>query len=189
DPHHPHAFDSLSFAQLAVCNWQEVARLAQPAEDALRGNGAPPSLTYPLYYFGNQAYQLTAARAYLQANCPPVRAPLPACTAVDLNGLTRGWRPGVLAHRPAPVQVLYLGYPGTTGAGFIDYVLADATVLPLDQQPIFAETIVHLPDCYHPNDTTRSLSAVPDRAELGLPAGAFVFCCFNQSHKISAASF
>jgi predicted O-linked N-acetylglucosamine transferase (SPINDLY family) len=274
DPHHPHAFDSLSFAQLSVCNWEAVARLAPQAEGVLRGNAGPASLVYPLYYFGNQAYQLTAARAYLQANCPPVRAPLPARAAsepsrlriaylssdfrfhpvataivellerhdrsrfellgvslgrddaseirarivrafdafhdvaahgdraiaellrrlgvhiaVDLNGLTRGWRPGVLAHRPAPVQVLYLGYPGTTGADFVDYVLADATVLPLEQQPFFAETIVHLPDCYHPNDTTRRLSAAPDRAELGLPAGAFVFCCFNQSHKISAASF
>src|SRR5262249_18292558 len=90
--------------------------------------------------------------------------------AVDLNGLTRGGRPGVLARRPAPIQVGYLGYPGTTGAGFIDYILADTTVLPLDQQPFFAETIVHLPDCYHPNDTTRSLSAIGHRTELGLPA-------------------
>jgi protein O-GlcNAc transferase len=274
DPHDPRAFDSLSFAHLTICNWEEVARLAPHAENGLRGNGGPASLTYPLYYFGNEAYQLAAARAYLKANCPPVRAPLPARSAsqpnklriaylssdfrfhpvataiaellerhdrasfeivgvsfgrddgseirsrivqafdsfhdavdksarevaellrgldvhiaVDLNGVTRGWRPDVLAHRGAPIQVLYLGYPGTTGAPFIDYVLADATVLPLDQQPFFAETIVHLPDCYHPNDTTRSLSAAPERSELGLPPGAFVFCCFNQSHKISAANF
>jgi protein O-GlcNAc transferase len=109
--------------------------------------------------------------------------------AVDLNGMTRGFRPGVLARRPAPIQVTYLGCPGTTGVDFIDYILADATVLPLDQQPFFTETIVHLPDCYHPNDTTRSLSATPDRAHFGLPEGGFVFCCANQSHKISAASF
>src|SRR5262249_4399706 len=109
--------------------------------------------------------------------------------AVDLNGLTRGWRPGVLAYRPAPVQVVYLGYPGTTGADFIDYVLADATVLPLEQQPFFTETIVHLPDCYHPNDTTRVAAQTPERSALGLPDDAFVFCCFNQSHKIAEASF
>jgi protein O-GlcNAc transferase len=274
DPRHPHAFDSLSLAHLSVCNWEELARLSAHAEKALRGDAGPKSLVYPLYYFGNQAYQLSAARAYLKTHCPPVRAPLPARPtrepnklriaylssdfrfhpvstaivellerhdrsrfeiigvsfgrdddseirsrivrafdgfhevadksageiaemlrgldvhiAVDLNGITRGWRPDVLAHRPAPIQVVYLGYPGTTGADFIDYILADATVLPLDQQPFFAETIVHLPDCYHPNDTTRSLSAAPERSELGLPPDAFVFCCFNQSHKISAASF
>src|SRR5262249_179416 len=109
--------------------------------------------------------------------------------AVDLNGITRGSRLEVLAYRSAPIQVTYLGYPGTTGADFVDYILADPIVLPLDQQPFFAETIVHLPDCYHPNDTTRVLSAVPERTELGLPPDAFVFCSFNQSHKIGAASF
>src|SRR5262249_33754484 len=274
DPRHPHAFDSLSFAQLSVCNWEEVARLAQHAENGLRRNAEPASLVYPLYVFGNQGYQLTAARAYLKANCPPARAPVPTRAssqpdklrvaylssdfrfhpvstaivellerhdhtqfeivgvsfgrddasairsrivrafdafhdvaddgarevaellrrldvhiAADLNGITRGSRPEVLAPRPGPVQVADLGYPGTTGADFIDYILADATVLPLDQQPLFAETIVHLPDCYHPNDTKRSLSAVPDRTALGLPADGFVFCCFNQSHKVGAASF
>jgi len=274
EPNHPHAFDSLAFAQLSVCNWAEVARLAPHAEECLRTSAGRPTLVYPLYYFGNQAYQLAAARAYLRANEPMARAPPaspvvaatdklriaylssdfrfhPVATAlvdlierhdrtgfeivgvsfgrddasdvrsrlvrafdrfhdvadegdqaiaellrrlgvhiaVDLNGLTRGCRPGVLARRPAPIQVAYLGYPGTTGADYIDYILADATVLPLDQQPFFAETIVHLPDCYHPSDTTRALSATPHRTELGLPATGFVFCCFNQSHKISAANF
>ena len=74
--------------------------------------------------------------------------------AVALNGLTGGCRPGVLAYRPAPIQVSYLGYAGTTGAEFIDYILADATALPFDQQPFFTEKIVQLPDCYHANDTT-----------------------------------
>jgi predicted O-linked N-acetylglucosamine transferase (SPINDLY family) len=274
DPHHPHAFDSLAFARLSVCDWDELARLAPDAEAALRGNKRPAGLAYPVYYFGNLEYQLAAARAYLRAHCPSVRAPLPAPAAdpagklriaylssdfrfhpvataivelierhdrtrfeilgvsfgrddasatrarmgrafdafhdvagqsdqavaellqrlnvhiaIDLNGPTRGWRPGVLAHRPAPIQALYLGYPGTTGADFVDYILADPTVLPRDRQPFFAETIVHLPDCYHPNDTTRSLSDTPGRRELGLPETGFVFSCFNQSHKIGAASF
>jgi protein O-GlcNAc transferase len=110
--------------------------------------------------------------------------------AVDLNGLTRGNRIGILALRPAPVQVLYLGYASTTGADFIDYFLADPTVLPFAEQPYFSEKIIHLPDCYHPSDTTRQIApVVPTRAELGLPENGFVFCCFNRTFKISASVF
>jgi protein O-GlcNAc transferase len=110
--------------------------------------------------------------------------------AVGLNGLTGGCRPGVLACRPAPIQVSYLGYAGTTGADFIDYILADETVLPFDQQPFFTEKIVHLPDCYHANDTRRRIAAqTPSRSELGLPDQGLVFCCFNQSYKITAPVF
>jgi predicted O-linked N-acetylglucosamine transferase (SPINDLY family) len=110
--------------------------------------------------------------------------------AVDLNGPTEGWRPGVFAHHAAPVQVVYLGYPATTGADFIDYILADETVLPFDQQPFFAEKIVHLPDCYHAYDTTRPISPdIPTRRELHLPDQGFVFCCFNKSFKLSAPVF
>ncbi len=110
--------------------------------------------------------------------------------AVDLNGLTRGNRVGSFALRPAPVQVVYLGYAGTTGADFIDYFLADPTVLPSAEQRYFSEKIIHLPDCYHPSDTTRQIAPViPTRAELGLPENGFVFCCFNRSHKISASIF
>jgi protein O-GlcNAc transferase len=110
--------------------------------------------------------------------------------AVDLNGPTQGCRPGVLAYRAAPVQAVYLGYPATTGADFIDYVLADATVLPFDQQPFFTEKIVHLPDCYHANDTTRRISPeTPARSDLGLPDRGLVFCCFNKSSKISMPMF
>jgi protein O-GlcNAc transferase len=110
--------------------------------------------------------------------------------AVDLNGLTRGNRVGSLAFRPAPVQVLYLGYASTTGADFIDYFLADPTVLPFAEQPYFSEKIIHLPDCYHPSDTKRQIAqVVPTRAELGLPEDGFVFCCFNRSFKISASIF
>ena len=110
--------------------------------------------------------------------------------AVALNGLTGGCRPGVLAYRPAPIQVSYLGYAGTTGAEFIDYILADATALPFDQQPFFAEKIVQLPGCYHANDTTRRISPrAPARSELGLPDQGMIFCCFNQSYKIAAPVF
>ena len=109
--------------------------------------------------------------------------------AVDLNGHTHEARPGIFSHHPAPVQVNYLVYPGTTGASFMDYVLADRIVLPLDQQPHFSEKIVHLPGCYQANDATRVLPAAPSRAEAGLPSDAFVFCCFNNSWKIAAPVF
>jgi predicted O-linked N-acetylglucosamine transferase (SPINDLY family) len=109
--------------------------------------------------------------------------------AVDLNGHTAGARPGIFACRPAPVQVNYLVYPGTVGADFIDYVLADATVLPADQQIFFREKIVHLPDCYQANDATRFVPPAPMRAEAGLSDDAIVFCCFNNSWKITAPIF
>ena len=109
--------------------------------------------------------------------------------AVDLNGHTHGARTGIFAHRPAPVQVNYLVYPGTVGAPFMDYILADRIVLPLDQQPFFSEKIVHLPDCYQANDATRVLLPAPARAEAGLPAEGLVFCCLNNGWKITKPMF
>jgi predicted O-linked N-acetylglucosamine transferase (SPINDLY family) len=110
--------------------------------------------------------------------------------SVDLMGHTQYSRPGILAFRPAPIQTSYLGFPGTTGADFIDYVIADPIVLPFDRQPCFAEQIVHLPDCYQVNDTTRRIAPrTPTRQECGLPAEGFVFCCFNTSWKITPAVF
>jgi len=110
--------------------------------------------------------------------------------AIDLMGYTTHGRPGILAHRPAPIQVSYLGYPGTMGAGFIDYVLADKFVLPFEEQQFYDEKIVHLPDCYQPNDSKRNISpATPTRREAGLPEDAFVFCCFNNNYKMTAPVF
>jgi predicted O-linked N-acetylglucosamine transferase (SPINDLY family) len=110
--------------------------------------------------------------------------------AVDLNGHTRYARPGILAHRPAPVQASYLGYPGTMGAAFIDYVIADKVVLPFDQQPFYTEKIVHLPECYQVNHSDRKIAArTPRRQEAGLPHEGFVFCCFNNSYKIAPPVF
>ncbi len=97
--------------------------------------------------------------------------------------------PASLAHRPASVQVNYLGFPGTMGAPFIDYILADRIVLPIDQQPFCSEKIVHLPDCYQANDATRELLPAPTRAEAGLPAQGFVFCCLNNGWKITRPLF
>jgi predicted O-linked N-acetylglucosamine transferase (SPINDLY family) len=104
--------------------------------------------------------------------------------AVDLSGYTRDARPGILAHRPAPIQVNYLGYPGTMGASFIDYVIADPIVLPFEQQPFYTEKIIQLPDCYQVNDSRRKIGdRTPTRQESGLPDAGFVFCCFNNNYK------
>jgi predicted O-linked N-acetylglucosamine transferase (SPINDLY family) len=110
--------------------------------------------------------------------------------AVDLMGYTQRARPGVFARRAAPVQASYLGYQGTSGAEYMDYVIADPMVLPLDQQPCYTEKIVHLPDCYMVNDASRPVSSQPrDRQQEGLPGKGFVFCCFNQSYKLSPSVF
>ena len=110
--------------------------------------------------------------------------------AIDLKGYTEFARPGVFAPRPAPVQVNFLGYPGTTGAAFMDYIVADPIVLPFEQQPFYSERIVHLPDSYQPSDSRRKmLPQVPSRREAGLAADGFVFCCFNNTYKITAPIF
>ena len=110
--------------------------------------------------------------------------------AVDLMGYTRGARPGILAHRPAPVQAGYLGYPGTAGADFLDYILADRHVLPEAHQPFFSEKVAYLPDSYQVNDRRREVAGTtPARSELGLPESGFVFCCFNNSYKIAPRMF
>jgi predicted O-linked N-acetylglucosamine transferase (SPINDLY family) len=110
--------------------------------------------------------------------------------AVDLMGHTHDARPGILAHRPAPIQINYLGYPGTMGADFIDYVIADQFVLPFEQQPFYTEKIIQLPECYQANDSQRRIAdRTPTRREAGLPDGGFVFCCFNNNYKITAPVF
>jgi predicted O-linked N-acetylglucosamine transferase (SPINDLY family) len=108
---------------------------------------------------------------------------------VDLKGHTHRARPKILAFRPAPVQVNYLGFPGTMGAPFIDYIVADDFIVPRDRQTIYAEKLAYLPDCYQPNDTRREIAAAPGRTACGLPAQGFVFCAFNNSFKITPAFF
>jgi protein O-GlcNAc transferase len=110
--------------------------------------------------------------------------------AVDLQGHQQGARPGIFALRPAPIQVNYLGYPGTTGARFMDYIIADKIVLPFNRQSYYAESIVHLPNCYQVNDRKLTIAArTPTRKELRLPDTGFVFCSFNNSWKITSAVF
>ena len=109
---------------------------------------------------------------------------------VDLKGYTTASRPEVFAPRPAPVQMSYLGYPGTTGAPWMDYVVADRVVLPEADFASFDERAIWLPASYQANDDRRSIAmATPAPVECGLPGDAFVFCAFNQHAKITAAIF
>jgi len=110
--------------------------------------------------------------------------------AVDLHGFTMHCRPGILSHRAAPVQVNYLGYPGTMGAEYMDYILADRHVIPENHGQYFTERVVYLPDTFQANDSKRRIAEhTPSRAEVGLPDDGFVFCSFNNSYKISPAFF
>lgn len=109
---------------------------------------------------------------------------------IDLQGFTQYSRTKILAFRPSPIQVNYLGYPGTMGTQFIDYILVDDFVVPSDQQPFFSEQLVHLPGCFLVNDSRRSIDErTPPRRELGLPEKAFVFCAFSSSHKLAPNMF
>jgi predicted O-linked N-acetylglucosamine transferase (SPINDLY family) len=110
--------------------------------------------------------------------------------AVDLKGYTQDTRLGIFAWRPAPVQISWLGYPGTLGVPFIDYLVADPTLIPAEQRRHYSEKIIYLPDSYQVNDDHRPIAASPScRADLGLPDRGFVFACFNNSYKISAQEF
>ncbi|UKJ75118.1 tetratricopeptide repeat protein [Azospirillum brasilense] len=109
---------------------------------------------------------------------------------VDLKGYTRHVRFDLLARRLAPVQVAYLGYPGTMGSDAFDYVIGDRFVTPPDHQPHYRERLVIMPDSYQVNDRRRPLDApVPDRAACGLPPDGFVFCAFNAPFKITPSLF
>lgn len=104
---------------------------------------------------------------------------------VNLNGYFGRERQGVFSHKPCPIQVNYLGFPGTLGADYIDYILADAQVIPPDEQAFYTEKVVYLPDTYQVNDSRRRIAErTPTRAEVGLPETGFVFCCFNNNYKI-----
>jgi predicted O-linked N-acetylglucosamine transferase (SPINDLY family) len=110
--------------------------------------------------------------------------------AVDLKGYTQDCRPGIFALRPAPIQVNYLGYPATMAAPYIDYIIADPVVIPEAHFPYYSEKVVHLPHSYQVNDSQRCIAeATPTRRELGLPEAGFVFCCFNNTFKITPDVF
>lgn len=108
---------------------------------------------------------------------------------VDLTGHTENSRSAILALRPAPIQVNYLGYPGTMGAEFVDYMIADRFTIPPEMRQHYTEKIVWMPDCFQANDRTRPRPASPNRKGCGLPENDVVFCCFNQTLKITPEMF
>ena len=109
---------------------------------------------------------------------------------VDLMGFTQDSRTNIFAFRSAPIQVNYLGYPGTMGASYIDYIIGDKTLFSLADAAVYSEKLVQLPDSYQPNDRNREISTKAfTRQEAGLPDSKFVFCCFNNSYKILPQTF
>jgi predicted O-linked N-acetylglucosamine transferase (SPINDLY family) len=108
---------------------------------------------------------------------------------IDLHGLTSGARADIPAYRPAPVQMTYLGFPGTTGLPCIDYVIADRYLIPDSVKPYYSETPLYLAQIYQCSDRQRPVAALPSRAECGLPEGRFVFCSFNNNYKFNEEVF
>ena len=109
--------------------------------------------------------------------------------AVDLMGYTQGLRLGIFAHRAAPVQATYLGYAGTTGAPYMDYLIADEVVIPAGEERYFSESVVRLPHCYLPNDDRRPIAPLPTREAAGLPSSGVVLCAFTNAYKINPPVF
>lgn len=108
---------------------------------------------------------------------------------IDLQGQTAGARPGILAYRPAPVQITYLGLPATTGLPAIDYVIADRYLIPEEQAKFYSEKPLYMPDVYQVSDQKRSVGPIPTRASCGLPESGFVFCSFNNCSKYTPEMF
>lgn len=108
---------------------------------------------------------------------------------VDMHGYSRLAQPEILAQRPAPLQVSWLAFAGSMGVPFIDYLLVDDTVVPPAEAKDYDEALAYLPVCYQPQDHRRQAAPPPGREQLGLPEGAFVFCCFNRPNKITPKVF
>ena len=110
--------------------------------------------------------------------------------AVDLTGYTRNERVVLFSYGLAPIQITYLGYPGTLGSDFIDYIIADPVIIPKENRGFFSENIIYLPNTYMPSDNRRVIADKEfTREEMGLPDDGFVFCCFNNNYKISLVEF
>jgi protein O-GlcNAc transferase len=109
--------------------------------------------------------------------------------AIDLSGYTRGGRPQIFAHRAAPIQVSYLGFPGSMGSNFIDYIIVDKNLVPPENQKYYSEKPIYLPRQYQAQDSSLSLEKPPSKQQLGLPEDAFIFCAINNTYKITSAEF
>jgi predicted O-linked N-acetylglucosamine transferase (SPINDLY family) len=159
---------------------------------------------FALYAFDNGWDDGSALRARINHACDEIvdisdLSDLAAAAAIrqreidiliDLNGYFGSDRTGVFACRPAPVQVNYLGFPGTMAADYMDYIIADAVVIRPEERVFYTEKVVYLPDAYQANDTKRRIAEhAPTRAEFSLPDQGFVFCCFNNTYKIAPDIF
>ena len=110
--------------------------------------------------------------------------------AVDLMGYTKNMRLSIFSLRVAPIQISYLGYPGSTGAECIDYLIADKIIIPDKFKKFYSEKVIYMPNCYQCNDNNRKTSKKEFRkTQLGLPENAFVFACFNANNKITSNEF
>jgi len=110
--------------------------------------------------------------------------------AVDLTGFTKSSRVGVFAHRAAPIQINYLGYPGTLGSEFFDYIIADEIIIPKKNSNFFSEKVLYLPNCYQANMSSKQVSEKTiTKSELNLPDDKFIFACFNNNYKITPDIF
>jgi protein O-GlcNAc transferase len=110
--------------------------------------------------------------------------------AVDLTGHTRDGRLGVFAFRPAPLQINYLGFAGTSGADFVDYIIGDRVTIPAGEEHLFSERVIRLPHCFLPNDASQVVAVeTPSRCDLNLPESGFVFCAFNNAYKLNPTMF
>lgn len=152
--------------------------LGPPSDDAKRQR---IRAAFPVFHDVARLSDLEVARMIAAAETDIV---------VDLTGLTTHCRPGIFAHRPAPLQINYLGHPGTMGADFIDYILADRHVIPPGAERFYSEQVIRLPHSYQVNDHGRAVPPeTPTRREAGLPADAFVFACFNATYKLNPPLF
>ncbi|MDC1087326.1 tetratricopeptide repeat protein [Alphaproteobacteria bacterium] len=110
--------------------------------------------------------------------------------AIDLKGYTQNTRSGILAYRAAPIQINFLGYPGTMGTDFIDYLIADPIIIPQEYKDFYSEEIIYMPHSYQPNDNSRQISKKEiTKKDMGLPEVGFIFCSFNNNYKINRAEF
>jgi len=167
------------FEQHDRSRFETIALSFGPAQ----GGAMRPRLTRSFDRFIDVRLQTDQAIAELVAK-------LEVDIAVDLKGFTQESRPGIFAKRPAPIQASYIGFPGTMGASYIDYVIADRFVIPEAQRDAYAEKIVYLPDSYQVNDRDRRISdCTPSRAEAGLPDRGLVLCCFNNNFKTTPDVF
>jgi len=106
--------------------------------------------------------------------------------AFDLKGCTQGCRPRIFALRAAPIQINYLGYPGSMGVSYMDYIIADRVVIPEHLKDQYSEKVIYLDGCYQPQDTNRKISTqCLNRKDHGLPEDGFIYCCFNNNYKIT----